>query len=329
MKLYGFFVSLLILLSANEFVIGGAKAEETAFLCKPNEFAGGSKEPSFLDKTNTAWNKSKLQESLTLIRKYQNYVDREFVSQTKELVERQRVSLDKLNNCLDYLFDRLQVDSDKIYSVNTDFQQNQSAESKLANRTNNLQEIADLLIEIVERLNRVGLKQKRAWLLNQSRGYAIKILKSVDELVVQSSLYMPTTKEPDKQNNFLETRYKSISGSELKYYLSSQRQRVQHIANNYAQPAVTYLLNTKKINNNEMSSVKRWIANLKQINDYQQNKTGNSIAKLELLFTQLLAVGSEPDCSQFSKKQYSSAEIDLFSKVSANLFSQYFEYCTR
>lgn len=166
-------------------------------------------------------------------------------------------------------------------------------ERRLRQRVAAFEAAAEPLSQLLTRLDELGLWQAREDLTDLVVQQGGRLLSQVDHLLGSRAPYAP------RQGGFGWwdgavpaglAAYDVESPDELASYLQLQRQRLEGIAREYAEPLVTWLEQTGAANDPSVRSlVRRWDGILAALDDHAAQKPGNSVARLEEFIGQDMA----------------------------------------
>lgn len=168
-----------------------------------------------------------------------------------------------------------------------------SLERRLRRRVAAFEAAAEPLSQILTRLDELGLWQAREDLSDLVVQQGGRLLSQVDHLLGSRAPYTP------RQGGFGWwdgatpaglAAFDAESPDELASYLQLQRERLEGIARDYAEPLVTWLEQTGAANDPSVRSlVRRWDGILAALDDHAAKKPGNSVARLEEFIGQEMA----------------------------------------
>ena len=172
------------------------------------------------------------------------------------------------------------------------------AESELSQQVNDFMEVQNNLIRVENLLSQLGDNYNRINLRQASRTFVRSKFKQLDSLVVENKIYQSALSPDWSNNSYSRAIFDYQSDKQLDDYLSGQRQRLSYLTYNYAEPLLSYLLNSGGVDTASKNS-NRWFATLTALNQYQREEPGNQILSLESFINDKLVELTDLNCQQW------------------------------
>ncbi len=172
-----------------------------------------------------------------------------------------------------------------------------------------------------------------AWALSQVAALqASNLLKTVDRVLDQENLYNY------KQGSFAWwagegsvslAAFEAGDARELEYYLDIQRSRISHMAKDFAEPLIRFLINRTFYNASDYeSTIARWQSILTELQRFEGKKTGNSVTALEkFILFDMDKITVDNRCRDSGAKTMAPASGDYFLRKLLNLRAGIFDRC--
>ncbi|TQV87259.1 type VI secretion system protein [Aliikangiella coralliicola] len=287
------------------------------------------------DKLDYFWSVSELQQAIKAFKEYENFAVNNFTSlplPAKEysdpaLYLSQAVALKQLQQTIFNFISGARQTRPKAW-VSQYIRPLEEKEAKLAAQVEYFRQSIDTLLELNGILEQLGFAQTNQWLQQESRAYAVEMLEKVNRLSTSSRVYMPYAKPTWGRHNFTQALFGIQTDSEIPDYLESQYARVHHLASNYAEPLVLYLLNTDQGSGNlKISSLNRWRMTLEQINRKQNKDPTNNASRLEDYFNGQLTGLNQSNCFEKMKSAEFITASDVFASALNEISQRVFKHC--
>lgn len=174
-----------------------------------------------------------------------------------------------------------------------------SAEGQLELDVRNLDEVARQMIDLHDRLGRVGLPDVATAFGRLMALHAGRLLARIDALAEADRLYQPTRDfawwQGDEPLNL--RAFDVLDDRELVAYLFGQRGRIRILAEHYAHPVVAVLNEARLARDTAQRSVLfRWQRVLLELDAYERGRPGNSLELLEDFILRDLAAINPQNC---------------------------------
>ena len=166
-----------------------------------------------------------------------------------------------------------------------------------------------------------------ALLQNASRRFISDQLQILNNLVAQNRLYLPLKNPQWASDSFAAALFSYTDPADLDGYLQSQRLRVEYLAQNYARPLLSFLLDTDGVANTDRAA-SLWLGTLSDLQRYQRKDPGNQIASLEnFIATQLPQLDAEGCNNWLTTPAFSHTSAGLFARRQYEIDNQLRSYC--
>ncbi|ODS25021.1 hypothetical protein AB835_00505 [Candidatus Endobugula sertula] len=150
-------------------------------------------------------------------------------------------------------------------------------------------------------------------LKNQTNGYVYEQLQILTDLVNKNRLYSPLLGNNWHSHTLAGSLFSYNDPKALASYLENQRQRLSFMAQNYAKPLVSYLIDTSTIAKTS-NNARLWYDTLLELRQYDRQQPGNNVTQLQQYIGEQLAQQTWESCDA------TLATPQVFS--SGGLFSQ-------
>jgi type VI secretion system protein ImpL len=170
-------------------------------------------------------------------------------------------------------------------------------EAKLKAQIHSFQIASGLILQLQSLLHQQGDRGSEESLIKAGDDFVQKQLTALKGLT-NKSLYQPAQAPQWASANFAAAMFGYSEPRQLKSYLQSQRQRAKYLAQNYAQPLVSYLLNSGAITDTQ-SNAQWWFDTLLALRQYQHQQPGNNVAQLEQFIGKQMAGLNSSHCNNW------------------------------
>lgn len=150
-------------------------------------------------------------------------------------------------------------------------------------------------------------------LRNTTRDYIHNQLEDLTYLVKQNRLYQPLTRVDRNSDNIAQALFSYDDPKALASYLENQRQRLNYLAQSYARPLVSYLIDTDSIAETR-NDARIWYSTLLELRQYDRQQPGNEITLLENYVSEQLHKQSWQDCQSILDQPQAMSSGGLFSQ---------------
>ena len=166
-----------------------------------------------------------------------------------------------------------------------------------------------------------------ALLQNASRRFISDQLQVLNNLVAQNRLYLPLKNPQWASNSFAAALFSYTDPADIDGYLQSQRLRVDYLAQNYARPLLSFLLDTDGVANTDRAA-SLWMGTLSDLQRYQRKDPGNQINSLEnYIATELPQLNADGCNNWLTTPAFSHTSAGLFARRQYEIDSQLRSYC--
>ena len=191
---------------------------------------------------------------------------------------------------------------------------------------------SEYLLRTLGLFDRLNLRQDYNDLAEVLAAQGVRLLRQVETMREDEQLYRPRDGDfgwwsGQRAPNLV--AFQVENPDELDIYLERQRNRIQHLAVDYAAPLITTLAKVGIENDVEHRALYyRWEAILGELNSYENKSPGNSVTGLEELIRTQMAETRLDDCNA-SRPNGSPAGTprDFFSDRRNQMAQQLFERC--
>ena len=238
-----------------------------------------------------AWDESALQELLTNLLSFQEFVS-EYGQADKPF----------FTNALSR---RLQLVTERLLSeaMVRPYQQAPSSyliadpavatESSLGKSVASFKGVSSLLLQINSLLKQLGDSGNAIRLQQAGQTFALEQLELLDKLVSENQLYTPVLSPRWDSRDFARILFNLDTDKQISGYLTNQRQRLSYLAFNYAEPLIGFLQNSSGLSE---KVAQRWFYTLSDLGRYQRNEPDNQTLVLESFVSNTLAGLTADNC---------------------------------
>ncbi len=274
------------------------------------------------------WNKKFLQESIGLYEQYDRFLRagvKDFPESIQPLIARAaRKRLEKNMTLLMAHAQDYKPSNAGLLALNVD--------ENVGPEVANFKDASKSLGWLMDIFNEMDYEEG-AWATSQIAALqASHLLKTVDRVLDQENLYNY------KQGTFAwwagEGRvslaaFESGDTRELEYYLDIQRSRVSHLAKDFAEPLIRFLINRTFISGSDYeSTIAKWQSILTELQRFEGKKTGNSVTALEkFILFDMDKITVENRCRDAGAKAMAQSSGDYFLQKLLGLRAGVFNQC--
>jgi type VI secretion system protein ImpL len=279
--------------------------------------------------TQILWDTTLLESAINLDEKFQKFRENDLPKFPKPLqAQVLKLAMDRLaKNIL-----KLIAEAQEIREVKSNQLTFVRQESDLSLEIKNFKDSSFYLGKLTDIFNSLNYVNA-SWALSELlSSHAYIVLSAVNRLLDDEGLY-----------NFKENGFKWWDGSpgvsyaafevsdekELVYLLTIQRERVKHLARQYAKPLLMFLEN-RTINRSpsEEEVLSRWRSILREIDYFEKKKTNGSVNLLEKFVLVDMKNAAPSDClSTIQNKEPRGGNRDYFRKKLGNIIGKLLNQC--
>jgi type VI secretion system protein ImpL len=274
------------------------------------------------------WDTLRLQEAVNLIGVYNDFMNSRLLSMPKMLQPMlQKVGSESLiKNLVQFIADA------EVFSSETAVASSFSPEDSLLTQVQNYRVSAPYLEQILFSLRANNANNAfstlKALLLDQN----YKPLQKLDSILAEESPYAIKMNSFDWWNgqNMASLEAFGVSNlSELKNYLELQRDRINYLAREFAEPLVSFL---QEINKEGMPGnfplVTKWDGIINELNGYDKKAAGNGLVELENYIMTPLNEVTLATCPKYaSSTSMISASNDFFESILIDIQEKLMKQC--
>lgn len=239
------------------------------------------------------------------------------------------IAQSKLQQMMNAVLSEAQLDSVPI-DGNTPFLRPLSAkEERIALQIRNFRKAVGLLQQLSAVFSQLGWRDSYTRLSTASRSYVIKMLEELSSLVEESRLYEMNPQPRWEASNFVEALYELNNDIQIKDYLKNQKNRIEYISYNYAEPLIGFIINTYNTDSrNDLSIIDYWRNTLNEMNREQRKDPAGKLAQLEQYFLTKLNAVNQENCADYLKDLANlNRGYDTFSMAHRKIGHSLIEYC--
>ena len=276
------------------------------------------------------WDRVKLEKAVNLHQDYQKFQSRTFPSfpeELKPLVE--QTSLWQLERSMNQHIAQAQ----HLKKIREEFAFSRR-EDELASEIRNFKRTAPLLGQLMDVFFNLDFTDSSYALFEVVTRHGYHLLGNVDRLLETEGLY------EFRDGNFSWWQgatpasldaFQALDEGELAYYLTIQRERVKHLAREYAEPLVNFLINrTIKRGQLEERLVTKWHRILVELDRYDAKTTSNSLTLLErFILIEMDKIAPENCLEKIPPASLKSPVRDYFGQKLNKIKVELFKQCQR
>lgn len=202
------------------------------------------------------------------------------------------------------------------------------SEDRLSSSISNLRKAAIPLLALMDIFESLGLREERTWLLEISRQHALSLLDETSSLIHDTRLYQPISLRSLHSENLLTSMYHLDDELSLEHYLLAQSRRSQFIVMQYANPLVTFLLNTEQ----DLKSTPQlltWKNSIIEVDKANNGDDNNSLNDLERYFSEHLATSTQQNCKKKPDAIVPPLRRNIFAQIQRELISKVDHICKK
>lgn len=189
----------------------------------------------------------------------------------------------------------------------------ENQEARLANSIASFERAEPSLRQLIALLKQEGDGANADLLQKQSRGFILQQLKYLTAVVNNNKLYTPIKSTNWDSANLAQALFSYSDTKSLSSYLENQRQRLNFLAQNYAKPLVSYLLDTDVVDESR-NEARLWYNTLIELQEYARKQSQNDIAQLESYIEKDLLGQSWGSCEEILSGPTALSSGGLFSQ---------------
>ena len=278
--------------------------------------------------TRLIWDTSLLEEAVRLIQPYEGFIK----SGLRNLpVELQNIIKNMAQNSLETKMLDMIARAQNFEPL-SDRLSAYSREIALRSEIRNFKEAVKLLNQLLLAFDQLDLVDSYLDLSDLANWQTSTLLEAIDELFMEEDLYSMKRgdfswwngEEPVSLAAF------GVNGEEeLKHYLGLQQARIKHLAYEYAEPVVTFFMNTQFSRTRDNKGILfRWEKILSELDKYENKKPENSITVLEkFILFDINEINKENYFKKITRKDLSEQSGGYFLQKRNRLRQMLFEQC--
>lgn len=196
----------------------------------------------------------------------------------------------------------------------------------------NFREALKQLGDIIDIFNQMDFIDSSWQLSNMLTSQAANLLKTVDRLLEDEKLYEFKDGAFRWGNGVTQaslTAFEARDARELEYYLAIQRERIKHMARDYAEPLVRFLVDRTVIRGSGIEAITtKWQRIFLEIDRYEAQKAGNSPMILEkFILFDMDKMTPVNRCNDVTMKDMGDPSGDFFLQKLARLRQMAYKQC--
>ncbi len=274
------------------------------------------------------WDTLRLQDAVSLISSYNDFMNSRLLNMPRSLQPLlQKVARESLTqNLIEYIANA------EVFSTQNMNGSAFSPEDALLSQVQNYRASAPYLEQILFALKANNANSAFSTLKSLLTAQAYTPLKTLDSILMEESPYAI------KMNSFEWWNGKNMAAleafgvsnlTELKNYLQLQRERINYLALEFAEPLVAFL---DQINKDGMPSnlpiLTKWEGIIQELNDYERKAPGNGLVELEDFIMGPLNEVTLATCAKYaSTVNMISAKTDFFISILVNIQEKLHKQC--
>ncbi|MBP9691832.1 MAG: hypothetical protein KBD90_00680 [Alphaproteobacteria bacterium] len=274
------------------------------------------------------WDTLRLQEGVSLINVYNNFMNARLLSMPKILQPMlQKVGSESLiKNLIQFIGDA------EVFSAQTAAGASSSPEDSLLTQVQNYRASDPYLEQLLFALKAHNANSAFSTLKSLVTDQNYKPLQRLDAILVEEFPYGIKMNSFDWWNgeNLAALEAFGVSNlTELKNYLELQKNRINYLAREFAEPLVSFLENIDKQGMPEnLPIVTKWQGIINELNGYDQKTPGNGLAELEHYIMNPLNEVTLATCSKYANSENAmSLRNDFFVSILIGLQEKLMKQC--
>jgi type VI secretion system protein ImpL len=279
--------------------------------------------------TQILWDTNLLKSAISLYKKFQEFKTID-LSSFPEPLQAQVLTL-SMERLADNILQRI-AEAQEIHEVKSDELTFVRQENDLSLEIKNFRDTSIYLGQLTDIFNSLNYVNA-SWMLSELlSSHAYVVLSAVDRLLDEESLYKFKENDFNWWDGSSEVSYAAFEVSdekELVYFLTIQRERVKHLARQYAEPLLMFLAN-RTINRkpSEERVLSRWRGILREIGYFEKKKTNGSVNLLEKFVLVDMKNADPSNClSTIQSKEPRGGDRDYFRKKLGNIIGKLLNQC--
>jgi type VI secretion system protein ImpL len=189
----------------------------------------------------------------------------------------------------------------------------EDAESRLNSSVASFERAEGSLRQLQALLKQEGDTTNAHLLQKQSREFILQQLSKLTFITTSNKLYTPIKRTGWDSDTLAEALFSYADEKSVANYLENQRQRLSYLTKNYAQPLVSYLVDTDVVAESR-NNARLWYNTLLELQRYERQQAGNDIEQLEHYVAQKLGSKSWHDCGLLLKEPFVLSSGGVFSQ---------------
>lgn len=309
---------------ANHLIKGSGALEELSYIYIETDVSKPIEFPVLY------WDINKLNTALSYYLEYENFLSQ---SQPNDQGESgsvyKLIAQAKLQRIITSLLREAQLNSIPVNANSALLKPLSIKEERIALQIQNFRKVSAVMQQLTTVFSQLGWRDNYTWLTSVSRLYVIKILEELSGLVEESRLYEVNPKPRWEAGNFVEALYELNNDIQVKDYLNNQKNRIEYIAYNYAEPLISYVINTSDAGSQSgLSVIDKWRNTLNEINRHQRKDPVGKVNQLDQYFLTRLNMLNRNNCAEQLKDiSELNRGHDIFSIAQRKIGQSVVQYC--
>lgn len=184
-------------------------------------------------------------------------------------------------------------------------------EADLAASVENFETSMDSIMSLLLTFKKLGFTESYNWFRDVTQKQAYRLLQQVDKVYRDSRIYRPLNSPRWSAHEYNDVLFGIGGEGQLLDYLDAQDERVNEIAQNYAEPLIVFLLNTQgKYIDYDLFG--KWHNTLVELNKQQNKNPANSLDNLKGFMQGQLASVNQSNCFKKVKDLANTQANDVF-----------------
>ena len=278
--------------------------------------------------TRLTWDTALLNEATVLLQPYNEFIKGGLKKFPKDLQQTvKRMAKNSLENNIYAII----VKAQHLEPISNRFTDD-SLEIAVRAEINNFTEAAKILNRLIIAFYKLGLAESHMVLSRLLEWQTSTLLETVDGFLTGEDLYSVRGDDLswwDGKKKISYAAFDVVDQKELNNYLNLQRERINHLAYDYAEPIVTFLL-TSQIPRGptEEKIFFKWERILSQLDKHRNKKPGNSLSALEKLIRfEMNEINEDNYFEKISAKDLQTRSGDYFLSRRNRLRRMLYEKC--
>ncbi|MGS2718787.1 type VI secretion system protein [Eionea flava] len=260
-----------------------------------------------------AWNTAPLGEAIDAVLEFQRFSQQWWTSTTSSRSEPFYAPAlrDRLRAIVKQLVNKAQV---REYTQSPlPITRTQDREATMSASIVSFERAESMIRQLTTLLHQTGDATNATELVNQTNDFVYQQLDQLTEVTGSNRLYVPLQRIDWKSDNLAQALFDYSNPVALANYLDNQRQRLSFLAQNYAKPLVSYLIDSTTIAETK-NNARLWYNTLIELTQYDRQQPANTINQLQQYVAEDLGQQTWAGCEALLEQPQLISQGGLFSQ---------------